>query len=283
MRLTFIAQNLKFGGLWDDDGTPQNRWPQLRARLQSAKEPADFILLNEARDWEKQGHGPLARAMHDLDMDALPLAPSKTGQHVGLLYRKESVGRWKHWNTAYVQEVTQSFGVAAFDIGLDAPLSVVPVHLTPFGNGKALQETFLVASRGYRHGPYVVIGGDINYPPAHGPEPDYAAMRPWNTASTTVLNQNGELKADRRVGLAFEKAGYADVAWLMHQKTGDEKYLQRTANFERVDQFWVSQPLVNAVIDYWLITEPSGASDHAGIAFILDTDLVERGDNRQYG
>jgi len=171
MRLTFIAQNLKFGGFSDDDGAVQDSWPALLQRFKSVLEPADFILLNEARDWEKQGHSPLARAMDDLDMDALPLAPSKTGQHTGLLYRKETVGRWKHWNTAYAQEVTQSFGVAAFEVGLDALLSVLPVHITPFGSGKALEEALLVASRGYRYGPYVVIGGDINYPPAHGPDP----------------------------------------------------------------------------------------------------------------
>lgn len=285
MRLTFISQNLKFGGFWDDDGQPQNRWPQLLKRFQSVLEPADFILLNEARDWEKQGHGPLAQAMADLDMDATPLAVSKSGQHTGLLYRKETVGRWKHWNTAYIQEVTQSFGVGAFDIGLPELLSVVPLHLTPYGKDKAIEEAALIASRAYRHGPLAVIGGDINYSPAHGLEPDTSKFRPYHFSSrgiTPTSDDDKTFKADRRVGFTFEQAGFVDVAWHMYQKTKDEKYLQRTGREDRIDQFWVTRPLAPAIIDYWIIYEPAEASDHFGIAFILDTSLIESPENWAY-
>ena len=108
-------------------------------------------------------------------------------------------------------------------------------------------------------------------------------MRPWNVGSTTTVDAKGHLAPDRRVGQAFERAGYVDVAWHMYQKTGDDKHLQPTGAFERVDQFWVSQPLAEAIVDYWLIQTPSDASDHAGIAFILDTELIKHGDTRQYG
>jgi endonuclease/exonuclease/phosphatase family metal-dependent hydrolase len=285
MLLTFISQNLKFGGLWDDDGTPQDRWPLILERLKSTSSPADFILLNEARDWDKQGHGPLAKAMHDLDMNSLPLAPSKSGQHVALLYRQETVGRWLHWNTAYTQEVTQSFGIASFDIGLAAPLSVMPVHLTPFGGEKALEEAQLIASRGFRHGPLAVIGGDINYSPARGPAPNFTKMRSYNISSRALpLNDGSEddIQPDRRVGRTFELAGYVDVAWHMYEKTNDEKYLKETAPGDRVDQFWVTKPLAAGIIDYWRIDQPEGASDHTGIAFTLDTELVSSVNEWQY-
>jgi hypothetical protein len=276
MRLTFIAQNLKFGGFWGDDGEHQDRWPELLKRFKSVLTPPDFLLLTEARDWEKQGHGPLAQAMHDLDMDALPLAPSKSGQHAALLYRRETVGRWKHWNTAYTQEVTQSFGVAAFDVGLPALISVLPVHLTPFGKDKALEEAALISSRAYRHGPLAIIGGDINYSPAHGPEPNFEKMRPYHYSSRTIISNdpNEPLKTDRRVGLTFQRAGFIDVAWHMYKKTGNDKYLSNTGPEDRVDQFWVTKPLANGIVDYWLINNPESATDHAGIGFILDTDLV---------
>lgn len=283
MLLTFVAQNLKFGGLSDDDGTPEDRWPHLAERFNSIDPKPDFILLTEARDWEKQGHRQLSRAMRDLDMDALPLAPSKSGQHAALLFRRETVGRWQRWNTGYTQEVTQSFGVAAFDIGLPSMLSVVPVHLDPFRAEKALQEAFLVSSRGYRHGPFVVIGGDINYPPAQGPEPDYSKMRPYNLASRTALTPpGGAVKPDRRIGWALQKAGYVDVAYHMYEKTKDENFLQRTASDDRIDQFWVSQPMAAAINWYWTVDTPTEASDHKAVVFQLDTDRIDHNANFQY-
>jgi hypothetical protein len=283
MIITLIAQNLKFGGLSDDDGTPQDRWPLIAKRLKSSSTPADIILFCEARDWEKQGHGPLARAMYDLDMDAPPLAPSSSGQHAAVLYRKETVGRWRHWNTGYSSQVTQSFGVAAFDVGLPSLLSVVSAHLTPYGADKALQEAALVASRGYRHGPFAIVGGDINYSPAQGLDPDFSSTRPYQFSSRTLLEQpDGKPVADRRVAQKFVQAGYVDVAYHMYEKTNDKKYLAHTCDYDRFDQFWVTQPLADAIVDYWLITSPAEASDHAGIAFSLDTEKIQPVTNWEY-
>lgn len=210
-------------------------------------------------------------------MDPLPLAPSKSGQPVVLLYRKETVGRWKHWNLGYTEAVTQSFGVAAFDVGLPSQLSVVPVHLDPFSKDKAVQEASLIASRGYRHGPLAVIGGDINYPPAAGPEPVYSNMRPYNVASRTILTDPAEgakVAPDRRIAWSLQHAGYVDVAYHLYEKTGDKNLLKRTASDDRIDQFWVSQPLADAIVNYWIVDEPREASDHSCIVFQLDTERI---------
>ena len=43
----------------------------------------------------------------------------------------------------------------------------------------------------------------------------------------------------------------------------------------RIDQFWVSQPLAPAIVDYQVIDEPKSASDHKGVAFQLDIELVD--------
>lgn len=277
MVLTFVAQNLKFGGLWDDEGNPESRWPLLLERLQSITPRPDFLLLNEARDWDKNGHHALARAMYDLDMDAAPLAPSNSGQPVALLYRKDTVGRWKNWNTGYAHQLTQSFGVATFDVGLPQPLSVVPTHLTPFSKEKAMTEASLVASRGYRYSPYVVIGGDINYSPAQGIPPDYSQMKPYNVASRVNISADDPSKREpaREVAQMFEKAGYVDAAYEQYSKSNDDSMLQHTCKMERIDQYWVSKPLASSIKSYWTSNHTPGASDHKAIILQLDTALID--------
>ncbi|MFI6731072.1 hypothetical protein NRF20_00420 [Streptomyces sp. R-74717] len=37
--------------------------------------------------------------MRDLDLDAMPIPPSRSGIPPTLLYRRETLGRWTHWNT----------------------------------------------------------------------------------------------------------------------------------------------------------------------------------------
>jgi|GEM_PF-6239603 len=283
MILTFAAQNLKFGGLTNDDGLPEDRWPALAERIKNINPKPDFLLLSEARDWDKNGHQALARAMEDLDMDALPLAPSKSGQPVALLYNRETVGRWKNWNTGYSQELTQSFGIGAFDVGLPSLLSVVPVHITPFSKDKAVEEASLVASRAYRYGPFAVIGGDVNYPPSHGIDPNYSLMRPYNFASRTETESTSDNPIPyKRVAQAFEKAGYGDVAYEVYKNNNDSYFLQHTCKMERIDQFWVSSALIPAVKNYWLVDSPAEASDHKAIVFQLDTNLINKIDPWSY-
>jgi exonuclease III len=177
------------------------------------------------------------------------------------------------------------FGVAAFDIGLPNLLSIVTTHLNPFASDLALGEVGLITTRAYRYGPFAIIGGDINYPPSRGPEPNYTAQKPYNTAARTVLNDpsnNEPLQPDRRISWKLEQAGFVDVAYHMYQKTKDEKFLERTANEDRIDQFWVSKPLADRLINYWVVGNPEGASDHKGIVFQLDTDKVNASDNWNY-
>jgi len=41
------------------------------------------------------------------------------------------------------------------------------VHFTPFSAEQALIEANIAATGAYAYGPYAVLGGDINYAPAH--------------------------------------------------------------------------------------------------------------------
>ncbi|MEU4118940.1 endonuclease/exonuclease/phosphatase family protein [Kitasatospora sp. NPDC028055] len=285
MIVTIAVQNLKRGGLFDADGGREDRWPQLAKRI-TAVDP-DLTLLQEAEGWADAGHRQLVRAEHDLGMDGL-LAPSRSGRGTALLYRRETLGRRIAWNTDYTDtETHHGFGVAGFDVGLPAPLAVASVHLTPYSADKALAEADFAASRAYRHGPYCILGGDINYAPPAGPDPAWDRMRPYNRGARTILTdpalrQQNAPVPDRRVAWKLSANGLIDTAWHLYQQTADDTLLRRTGNDDRIDQLWVSAPLAPAVVSYTLLDTPDDASDHHGLAVVLDTDLIDTGQHWTY-
>ncbi|MEU3565413.1 endonuclease/exonuclease/phosphatase family protein [Kitasatospora sp. NPDC006786] len=305
MELLVVVQNLGQGGLRDGSGAPEDRWPLLAERILTAGGPAappDLVLLQEAVDWGRYGHRQLALAMRDLDMDALPLPPSGSGYPTALLYRRETVGRWLNWNVDFAHRTLHGFGVATFDVGLPAPLAVASVHLDPFSPDSARAEAKLAATRALRYGPYGMVCGDINYPPASpdSPEPDYAAMRPYNRSARTLLpsqartalpSQAGALLTevgpaaavpDRRVAETLAHTGYVDAAWHLYQQNRDPELLRRTSTDDRIDQAWVSAPLAPAVTGYRVLDAPAGASDHHGLAVHLDLARAATDDVWEY-
>lgn len=275
MELKIVVQNLGHGGLRNGSGDPDHRWPLLVERILSAGAP-DLVLLQEAADWDKYGHRQLGQAMKDLDMDALPIPPSSSGYPPVLLYRRETVGRWTHWNTDFAQETLHGFGVAVFDVGLPAPLAVVSTHMNPFVADKARDEAKLVATRALRYGPYGIVGGDLNYPPANpdSPSPDYAAMLPYNRSARTRLPSevDGQLVPDRRVTETLAYTGFVDAAAKLYEERGDKELLRKTGTDDRIDQLWVSAPLRDSIVDYRLLETPQGASDHHGLVVRLDLE-----------
>jgi hypothetical protein len=281
MDITVVVQNVGTGALHDGDGVPQDRWPALAQRINAAAERVDAVLLCEVSGWHLYGHRQLARAMRDLDLDALPLAPTRSGLGTAVFYRPQTLGRWARWNTDFAGETLHGFGVAGFEIpGLSAPLCLVPMHLTPFDADAAVSEANLIATRGFKYGPYALLGGDVNYPPADpgNPEPDFVQMRPYNLASRTLLDQqqaDGRPVPDRRVARTLRHNGYVDAAWHLYQRTGDAQLLRRTATDDRIDQIWVSAPLASAIHGYRVLDAPPGASDHDGLVLHLETDLID--------
>jgi endonuclease/exonuclease/phosphatase family metal-dependent hydrolase len=271
-----VVQNLARGGLRNAGGHPQDRWPQLAARIGAAG--PDLVLLNEVRRWEDDDHRQLAHAMSDLDLDLVPLPPSKTGHRSAMLYRRQSTGRWIGYGHDLGQETTHGFVTATFAIaGLDHPLTVVACHLDPYSGDKAMYEAALVAARGYRHGPYAILGGDFNHPPEAGPEPEYQRMKPFNLSSRTLLTDpavSGPPQPDRRSAWILAKSGYLDAAWHLYQQTGDQRLLRRTGNDDRIDRLHVTRPLGPCIVDYQVLDEPADASDHHGIAVTLDTSRI---------
>ncbi|XNR94817.1 hypothetical protein NRF20_46005 [Streptomyces sp. R-74717] len=216
--------------------------------------------------------------MHDLDLDAAPLAPSRSGIGTALLFRREVLGRWVRHNSDFGTEVLHGIAVTSFDIpGLPAPLSFMPVHFTPMSAEQALIEANYAATRGYKYGPFAVLGGDVNYAPSssRSPLPDFSEMRPYNVESRTLL-PDGDFdpgvapEPDRRVTRKLAQNGYVDVAWHLFEQSHrqDTQLLAPTGTDDRIDQAWVSGPLAGAVSDYRLLDAPKEASDHHGLCDI---------------
>lgn len=269
--LTVAAQNLGRGGHRGAFGAQTDRWPLLVERLVAAR--ADIVLLAEANDWDTTGR--LDRACADLGMESPGLAPSNSGYATCVLYRPDRLALVE-WNTACARETLHGFGLARFDLaGYGLPgrtLTAVPVHLSPYGFHHAAGEADIVSSRGWRGGDLAVIGGDVNYSPPDpaNPDPDFAAMKPWNIGARTLEGPGGELVADRRIGRIFVRKGWIDAAWDHHNRTGDAAALRPTGGHERVDQFYLT-PVAAAAIDHYAVLDtPVGASDHDGILLRLD-------------
>lgn len=284
MELTIAVQNLGHGGLRNGSGDPDYRWPQLAERINSAGQlvgarQVDAVLVQEAVDWDKYGHRQLGVAMRDLDLDAMPIPPSSSGYPPALLYRRETLGRWTHWNTDFAQETLHGFGIAVFDVGLPKPLAITSAHLNPFVADKARDEAKLIATRALRYGPYGIVAGDLNYPPAdpNSPSPDYAQMLPYNKSARTRLPSEvgGQLVPDRRVTEMLAYTGFVDAAAKLYEERGDKELLRKTATDDRIDQLWVSAPLRDTVVDYALLDAPEGASDHHGLVVRIDLDQAK--------
>lgn len=274
-RLTIAVQNCKHGALRTSEGQPDDRWPLIVDRIRSAPDRVDAVMLTEVVDWHRYGHAQLARACADLDMDAAPLAPSSSGYGTGLLYRRETMGRWLRHNDDFAHKTLHGFAVTTFDVGLPQPLALVPCHLTPFSAEAAVVEAGYLARRALKYGQYAIIAGDLNYPPADPahPAPAFRPDRPFDRATRTLADLGlppEQRPPYRQVTQKLVHHGFVDVAWHLYQQTGDSALLRATGTDDRIDQGWVSNPLASAIRSYRVLDTPPGASDHAGLLFQLD-------------
>src|ERR1700712_5070899 len=178
MLITLMTQNIARGGLHDSQGNYGDRWPKLAERIKNVN--PDILLLQELNGWKDYGHKQIVRAMNDLGMDAAPLAPTETGYGTGLLYKPETVGRWQYHNNSLSHATTHGFAVTGFDVGLPELLIVAPVHLSFYSASKATQEAQLVINKTLPKSPFSIVGGDINFSPAEGTDPDYTLSKSYN-------------------------------------------------------------------------------------------------------
>ncbi|MFB9571939.1 hypothetical protein [Streptomyces yanii] len=169
----------------------------------------------------------------------MPIPPSRSG-----IPRRSSAGA-RHSAAGRTGTPTSPkrrctvFGVAAFDVGLPAPLAIVSAHLDPFVADRARAEANLIATRALRYGSYGIVAGDINHPPVDSasPSPDYAAMLPYNTSARTRLPSEvgGQLVPDRRVTEILAYTGFVDATSKLFEERGNKALLRRTATDDRID------------------------------------------------
>lgn len=274
-----MSQNISRGGMYDALGNFNDRWPLLAERINEFQ--PDVLLLCELNGWDNIGHKALVRATNDLDMDAVPFSAPASGYGTGLLFRRETMGRWQFHNTSMSHATTHGFAVTGFDVGLPSLLNFAPVHLCYYSAQKAAEEAQLIISKTLSKSPYSIIGGDINYPPASGPNPDYKQARPYNWTARTLIESGEHLEAedmiaDRRVAWTFKRANFVDSGQEMYKRTGDKTCIAPTVDDDdRIDQIWVSGALGPALTSYSMTTKNESATDHAGIVVQLDTEKID--------
>lgn len=266
VNVTITLQNLQ-------DGAGGGRWPLLAERLAPAG--TDVLVITEAAGWAADECAQARRAAADLGLTALDLPPSRSGYHVGLLYRRETLGDPVGYCTDLSAEVTHGCCVAAWDVGLPEPLAVTAGHFSPFSTVDALRDAELTGWTAQRYGRYAVIGTDANQQP-EDEMPDLGSMSRADIARRFTDPLADPPRVPRTdVARALAADGFRDAAVRLRELTGDEKtWRARTGRSGRIDWILISQALLPAVTAGQLLTTPPGAANHHGLSITIDTALA---------
>ncbi len=272
--MTIAAQNMSHNGLYTPDGDPDpGRWDGLMEAIDHHR--PDVLLLQEVGRWTENNRTPIARAEQALGMRMVGIVTTPAGGGTALMINPDTVG-WEQWEDRYAGQLHHGFGVAVLRLpGLDAPLAAISAHLTPYSATAAAQEAQILVARAYRYGGIGIIGGDINHFPFDDHAvPDPHTIPPYNRAARWIRDESGSYRPDRAVAQVLASGGLADVAPLVAQRTGDASLLEATGRGRcRVDQFWVTPPLVPAITDYG--RHRHAFSDHSLITMRWDTARVD--------
>jgi exonuclease III len=272
--ISIASQNMSHSGLYLPTGAPDtSRWDGLMDTI--GRHQPDILLLQEVGRWTDHNRQPIARAEHDLGLRMVGIVTSPAGGGTALMIRPDTVV-WEQWEDRYQAELHHPFGVGVLRLpGLDRPLAAISTHLTPYSAAAAAQEAQLLIARAYRYDGLGIIGGDINHFPADDHAvPAPGTIPPYNRSSRWVLGEDGTYSPNRIVARTLVAGGLSDAAALVATRTGDTSRLDATGRGQcRVDQFWVTPPLVPAVVDYQ--AHGHDFSDHHLILLRLNPALVD--------
>ncbi|WP_433513808.1 endonuclease/exonuclease/phosphatase family protein [Nonomuraea sp. CA-143628] len=281
MQISIVLQNLGHGGVRDSEGERRDRWPLILERLADAA--PDVLLLNECNHWDENGFMRLGRAARDLGLEALPLSPSRSGYATAMLYRREKLGPWRFWNPDFSDEFTHGMAIAGFDVGLPSLLTVGVAHITPMSKIKAVIEAETFAIRGYRAGPFGVLGADFNHPP-FGSLASPEAMLTYNVARRFKDPLGDPPRVPNTdVAQIMAENGYVDAMVHLYGKTRNDRLLGRTGKSDRIDWILVTSPVAPALVNGRILDTPAEAANHNGVAATLDTDLINVENLWNYG
>ncbi|MFC5187014.1 exonuclease/endonuclease/phosphatase family protein [Actinomadura harenae] len=248
----------------------------------------DLVLLQEVP--ELASDAVREKAETDLGMR---IAVSPTGFTEGCL---NAAIAWRQSLTVEGIDVRYSrklhHGYIGAHIGLDrddgVPLTVISTHLDPTSATSAAQEAQQLVQRVWRTGGIGLIAGDINHMPLGDPEPPWEQIHPHNRASRCLprASPGDEWRGNRIVGQVLMGGDLTDVAAHAAERASTpqerDELLQMTGTHGRirVDQIHATPALVPAISGYRVIS--TDASDHRGIVWDLDLDLVEVGALREF-
>ena len=273
MLMKIMTLNLKYGGLMDAAGNPEDRWPGLAEII--TKQAPDILALQEASSrWAEPGERQLARAEHDLGMRGR-LGASPSGGHTAIFWRPSLT--WLAWDDRYASQTHHGYAAIVLYVpGTDVPLTVISAHLSPWSAQAAACEAQLLIGRAYRYSGSGVIAGDINHLPLGDDEPDWTRPLPaHNLAARTVrAAPGGPVTGNRCVGEVLAAGQLTDAAAWRAELTGDQSLRAPTGANIRADQVHLTPPLVPALTACERIGT-GDLSDHAAVTVALDTTLID--------
>lgn len=303
MHLTIAAQNLREGG-WGqlDPAAPSeaglDRLPDLADRLKAAN--ADILVAGEIRDQRAYNAGTAdpgdhLRCQADRDRmyqlgDALGLTlagitPSRSGIPSAVLYRR---GRLKltGWHDRFSTWFTNGCGVAVFTAAeANEPIAVAAIHADPWSwidTAREVQRAIALVSEFHDWG---IAAGDFNSAPAYGPPADLPRMRPHHRMNRLVDARGPRPERNLEPARALEEAGYVDAAAVLDacaQAPGETLHdlieRSRTGADDRIDRIHLTPALARTPVAYQRLDTHRYASDHYGIATILDLDRASTTD-----
>lgn len=272
--ITAIAQNMSHSGLYTASGAADpDRWDGLMATI--AQHRPDILFLQEIGRWGDHNRQPITRAEDALGMHMAGYVLTDAGGGTGVMINPDTV-QLQQWEDRYRRLVHHGLGVAVLRIpGLYTPLAVSSVHLNPYSAAAAAQEAQVLIARAYRYGGVGILGGDVNHFPADDHAvPDPATIPPCNRSSRWLMDDDGHLRPNRIVARTLMTGDLTDVAALIAHRTGDTTVLAATGRGKcRVDQIWVTPPLVPAIVDYE--HHAHTFSDHHLILTRFDPALID--------
>jgi endonuclease/exonuclease/phosphatase family metal-dependent hydrolase len=297
MRLTIMSQNVKIRSV------SEGRWPGLVTTIRQVQ--PDVLMLRECdwlggvdRDHIARGgakaasaralallRGPWNRRSAESAWGMrLRVAPSHQVP-VAVAWRPDVVTLLGCETTYSRTDFHHGYRAARCDVGLDVPLVAISAHLSPYSTDAAAHEAQILAARIHRFDGVGVLAGDINHMPLGDPEPDWSQVQPDNRSARCVprLNENDPWWANRRVGQVLRDADLTDVAAHLADQRAEPALRAPTGTHGgiRVDPAHVTKALA-PVVDYWRVEGSGDYSDHYGIAFVLDLDLIDRDALRTY-
>ncbi|MFC9431828.1 endonuclease/exonuclease/phosphatase family protein [Streptomyces sp. NPDC056987] len=274
----YVSSNAFNGGIDPDDPHEHRRHGQIHTLAQLDPAP-DFLGIQEATGWHRDGWRRLHQLANALDMVALHPVTSHVGDGenaTALLYRPSAAKLLSYTPGVGVGAFHHGLLRAIFDVG-GRTVMVFVTHLNPFcGTARLSEVKRLTDYAGAFPGTpeRVVLLMDGNMPADHDPEPDWDNnVHAHLHARYRLVNADGSFGAmDRRAMGALKAAGWVDpqdhLAIPRNATVGH--WYENEPTPLHLDHILTAGPVTPHA--YWTIDTPQDRLNSDHLACVLDTD-----------